>query len=77
MNAPSYWVLNPLHKTFSKIPKKRKGLVNVKYCHPDPLYVEEDEFVLSELAWIPRRVSYLPKMIEKIRRRLSFANRHK
>jgi hypothetical protein len=39
--------------------------------------MEEEEFVLSELAWIPRRVSFIPKLIEKIRRRLSFTNNHK
>ena len=73
MDAPSYWILNPLNNLFDRIPKKRKGLVKIR----DPVCMEEEDFILSELAWVPRRVSYLPKMIEKIRKRFSFTNRHK
>lgn len=77
MESPSYWVLNPLNGMFNNIPKKRKGLVKARYNYIDPVCMEEEEFVLSELAWIPRRVSFIPKLIEKIRRRLSFTNDHK
>jgi len=74
MDTPSYWVLNPLNENFNSIPKKRKGLVKIR----DPVCMEEEEFILSELAWIPRRMSYLPKLIEKLKRRLSFTtNNHK
>ena len=73
MDHPTYWILNPLNNLFDKIPKKRKGLVKIR----DPVFMEEEDFILSELAWVPRRVSFLPKLVEKLRRRLSFTNRHK
>ena len=73
MDHPTYWILNPLNNLFDKIPKKRKGLVTIR----DPVFMEEEDFILSELAWVPRRVSFLPKLVEKLRRRLSFTNRHK
>jgi hypothetical protein len=74
MDTPSYWVLNPLNENFNSIPKKRKGLVKIR----DPVCMEEEDVILSELAWIPRRISYLPKLIEKLKSRLSFTtNNHK
>ncbi len=61
---PKYWVLNQLNQTFNTIPKKRMGLTN------DPLFMEEDEFLLGDLGWIPRRNSFL----KYITRRISLVN---
>jgi hypothetical protein len=70
IDEPSYWVLNPLNNVFNIIPKKRKALVKDISNN----YVENETFVLCELAWVPRRGSFLPKLIEKLKRRLSFTN---
>lgn len=58
---PKYWVLNQLNQTFNTIPKKRMGLTN------DPLFMEEDEFLLGDLGWIPRRNSFLKYIRNKIK----------
>lgn len=58
---PKYWILNQLNTTFSTIPKKRMGLTN------DPLVMEEDEFLLGDLGWIPRRNSFLKYITNKIK----------
>lgn len=56
INDPKYWVLNPLNDRFKSIPKRRKGLIR------DPVCYEEDDFRLGQLAWIPRRDSFIKKL---------------
>lgn len=52
-STPKYWILNQLNPTFNTIPKKRMGLAN------DPVFMEEDDFLLGDLGWIPRRNSFM------------------
>ena len=65
IDNPKYWVLNPLNRTFNLIPKKRKGLIN------DPVCMNDDDFVLGQLAWIPRRLSFLQKFTNKLSHRIT------
>ena len=57
---PKYWILNQLNTTFTTIPKKRMGLTN------DPVFMKEDDFLLGDLGWIPRRNSFLKYITNKI-----------
>ena len=56
ISNPKYWILNPLNDRFNSIPKRRKGLIT------DPVFYEEEDFRLGQLAWIPRRPSFIKKL---------------
>tara|TARA_Y100000590_G_scaffold421031_1_gene524298 strand:+ start:483 stop:722 length:240 start_codon:yes stop_codon:yes gene_type:complete len=61
---PKYWILNQMNQTFNTIPKKRMGLTTYT---TDPVLMEEDEFLLGDLGWIPRRNSFLKYITNKIK----------
>ena len=65
INDPKYWILNPLNDRFESIPKRRKGLIT------DPVCYEEEDFRLGQLAWIPRRDSFIKKLNAANRRPIS------
>ena len=58
--TPNYWVLNQLNHIFNNIPKKRMGLTN------DPVFMEEQDFFLGDLEWIPRRNSIFKYIVNKL-----------